>query len=248
MGRRLGQHFLFDHAILEWIARAACGDAAVTVIEIGPGLGGLTAHLLPLCQRLIAVELDPTLAAALRERFRDEPRFELIEGDVLTTDLAQWGRVSVAGNIPYYITSPIVERTLALGPLLERAVFLVQKEVADRLSAEPGSRDFGYLSVMTQLRCTARTLFKVKPGAFRPPPKVDSAVVALEPHGEAFTDDPAGFEAFASACFRQKRKTLKNNLAGTPFAAKLAIRQEAGMRAEQLSAAALARLFDTLKD
>ena len=247
MGRRLGQHFLFDQAILDRIAQAACGERAATVIEIGPGPGGLTARLLPRCDHLVAVEMDSTLAAGLRARCGGDPKFELIEADVLQTDLSRWGRVVVVGNIPYYITSPIVDKTLALGPLLERAVFLVQKEVASRLIARPGSRDYGYLSVSVQLRCRVRKLFDVRRGAFRPPPKVESAVVLLEPLREPLCPDVPGFLRFASACFRHKRKTLKNNLAGLFPPARMQDMKEASLRAEQLAVSELVRLFATLK-
>lgn len=253
MGQRLGQHFLFDNSILERIARAACDEHASTVIEIGPGPGGLTAHLLPHCDRLVAIELDPALAAALRARYADEPKFELVEGDVLQADLSRWGPAVIVGNIPYYITSPIVDRALSLGPLLQRAVFLVQKEVADRLAAAPGSRDYGYLSVSTQARCSAKVLFNVKRGAFRPPPKVESAVILLEPLAEPVCDDLEGFLRFASACFRQKRKTLRNNLAGRNNLAevfdkaKIDALPEASGRAEQLSVGELVRIFNILK-
>ncbi len=248
MGQRLGQHFLFDRSILERIASAACGEHAPTVIEIGPGPGGLTERLLARCDRLVAVELDPTLAAALRARYAAEPRFELVEADVLQTGLSRWGRAVVVGNIPYYITSPIVEKTLDMGHLLERSVFLVQKEVADRLAAAPGSRDYGYLSVAVQVRCQVRMLFDVRRGAFRPPPKVASTVVLLEPRGEPLCADVEEFLRFASACFRMKRKTLRNNLAGRFEKARIEALEEAGLRAEQLSVSELVRLFARLKD
>jgi 16S rRNA (adenine1518-N6/adenine1519-N6)-dimethyltransferase len=247
VGQRLGQHFLFDVSILGRIARAACGEHASTVIEIGPGPGGLTAELLPLCDRLAAVELDPALAAALRDRYAREPRFELLEADVLQADLTRWGPAVVAGNIPYYITSPIVDRVLDMGPLLQRAVFLVQKEVAERLAAAPGSRDYGYLSVSTQARCTARMLFTVKRGSFRPPPKVESAVVLLEPLPAAVCDDLPSFLRFAALCFRQKRKTLRNNLAGTFDPARIDALPAASARAEQLPVSELVRIFNILK-
>jgi 16S rRNA (adenine1518-N6/adenine1519-N6)-dimethyltransferase len=251
VGQRLGQHFLFDNSILERIARAACGEHATnvisTVIEIGPGPGGLTAQLLPHCDRLVAVELDPALAEALRKRYASEPKFELVDSDVLQADLTRWGPAVVVGNIPYYITSPIVDRALSLGPLLLRAVFLVQKEVADRLAAAPGSRDYGYLSVSTQARCTAKVLFGVKRGSFRPPPKVESAVILLEPLAEPVCDDLEGFLRFASICFRQKRKTLRNNLADVFEKAKIDALPEASSRAEQIPVSELARIFNILK-
>ena len=247
MGQRLGQHFLFDNSILERIALAACGEHAGTVIEIGPGPGGLTSQLLPRCDRLAAVELDPVLAGALRARYAAEPKFEIVEADVLQADLTCWGPSVVVGNIPYYITSPIVDRALSLGALLQRAVFLVQKEVADRLAAPPGSRDYGYLSVSTQARCTAKVLFGVKRGSFRPPPKVESAVILLEPLAEPVCGDLDGFLRFASTCFRQKRKTLRNNLAGHFDKAKIDPLPEASGRAEQLSVGDLVRIFNILK-
>ena len=247
MGQRLGQHFLHDNSILERIALAACGEHVSTVVEIGPGPGGLTAHLMPRCDHLVAIELDPELAAALRARYAAEPKFELVEADVLQSDLTRWGPAVVAGNIPYYITSPIVDRALSLGPLLQRAVFLVQKEVANRLASPPGSRDYGYLSVSTQARCRAKVLFNVKRGAFRPPPKVESAVILLEPLAEPVSDDLAGFLRFVSTCFRQKRKTLRNNLAGGFDKAQIDALPEASQRAEQLSVGELVRIFNILK-
>lgn len=246
MGRPLGQHFLFQHSILERIAAVACPEQVELCIEIGPGPGGLTDSLHPRARRLIAVELDSALATNLRHKFAENPTVEVVEGDVLQTNLAQWGPATVCGNLPYYITSPIVEHVLAMGPALQRAVFLVQKEVADRLAAAPGSRDYGYLSVATQLYCEVDRLFVVKPASFRPPPKVDSAVVRLVPRPELATADPRGFLRFASACFRQKRKTLRNNLSGLYPAGRVAALPEAGLRAEQLAVPDLIRLFQTL--
>ncbi|MBI4892525.1 MAG: ribosomal RNA small subunit methyltransferase A [Acidobacteria bacterium] len=240
MGRPLGQHFLFQRSILERIAASALPAPPPLCIEIGPGPGALTELLLERTERLVAVELDPALADNLRRRYAGEPRFSLLEGNVLETELRGMGPAVVCGNIPYYITSPIIERALALGPELIRAVFLIQKEVADRLAAEPGSRDYGYLTVATQALCAVEKLFVVKPASFRPPPKVDSAVVRLTPHAEPLVADYAAFRRFASQCFRQKRKTLRNNLgrADIPYA---------GMRAEQLTLAQLAELFQALR-
>lgn len=247
MGRRLGQHFLFQRSILDRIAAEACAGDPPVVIEIGPGPGGLTAALLERAQRLIAVELDPVLAEALRQRYRDEPRFTLIEADVMGTDLTQWGPASVCGNIPYYITSPIVERALALGSALQRAVFLVQKEVADRLAARPGSRDYGYLTAATQAQCNVERLFVVKAAAFKPPPKVDSAVVRLVPRPEPLGVDLVEFREFLSACFRQKRKTLRNNLTSVAGAGATDL-PYASMRAEQLSLEQLVEVFQAVRD
>lgn len=247
MPRKLGQHFLYQEAILERIASSACGDHSETVIEIGPGPGTLTRHLLPRADRVVAIELDSTLAAALRANHGGEPRFHLIEGDILAQDLRPFAPAVVCGNIPYYITSPIVEKALSLGSGLVRAVFLIQKEVADRLAAAPGSRDYGYLSVLAQAQCDVERLFVVKPSSFRPPPKVDSAVVRLTPRAAPLTADLPAFRRFASFCFRQKRKNLRNNLAGTEFAPAIASLPEASLRAEQLSVPDLVALHARLQ-
>lgn len=226
---------------------SACGESAARVIEIGPGPGGLTEALLPRAAELILIELDPALAAGLRARYLEQAAVTVVEADVLSTNLAQWGPAVVCGNLPYYITSPIIEQTLALGALLERAVFLVQREVAARLAAAPGNREYGYLSVCVQAECRVERLFIVKPAAFRPPPKVDSAVVRLTPLAGPVCADRAAFRRFASLCFRQKRKTLRNNLAGQVARDVLDRLPEAGLRAEQLSVAELAGLLERLR-
>lgn len=213
-----------------------CPEREPLVIEIGPGRGALTEKLLARADRVVAIEIDRDLAASLRGR---SPSLEVVEADVLRTDLAQWGRVPIAGNLPYYITSPIVEKALRAGAA--RAVFLMQKEVAERLTAKPGTRDYGYLTVMAAAYANARILFTVKPGAFQPPPKVDSAVVLLEPRPPVVQDVDA-FLRFAGHCFKQKRKTIRNNLAPV-YGETVNTWPEAGMRAEQLSLEQLAEMF-----
>ncbi|GIU74377.1 MAG: ribosomal RNA small subunit methyltransferase A [Bryobacteraceae bacterium] len=228
MGRRLGQHFLYQDSILETIARAACGDLAPRIIEIGCGPGTLTRFLLERAGEVIGIEADPRLAEGLRRRFQTASAFRLIEGDVLEVDFRPLAPAVVCGNIPYYITGPILRKTLELGPGLIRAVFLVQREVADRLIARPGSRQYGLLSAAAQALCSVERICAVRAGAFRPPPKVDSAVVRLEPLPAPRVADYAAFLDFAARCFRHKRKTLRNNLgrADIPFAER---------RAEELS-------------
>lgn len=249
-GRRLGQHFLTRRATLERIALAVCPEREPLVIEIGPGRGALTEFLLPRSERLIAIEIDPALSAHLRRRFSGDARLTLVEGDVLRTDLAHWGPAVVAGNLPYYITSPILEKVFALGSLLRRAVLLVQKEVAERLVAGPGARQYGFLTVRTRLFTVPEILFKVPASAFSPPPKVDSAVVLLTPKPESELPPPGDrsrFLEFAGRCFRQKRKTLRNNLAGLYGKDLIDSWPEAGLRAEQLSLGQLLELYQRLQ-
>jgi 16S rRNA (adenine1518-N6/adenine1519-N6)-dimethyltransferase len=234
VGQRLGQHFLIKGSILERIAAAACPEREELVIEIGPGRGALTEKLLKRADRVIAIELDPYLVEHLRSRYTAE----VIHADVLSIDLAQWGRAVIAGNLPYYITSPILEKVLPLD--FRRAVFLMQKEVAERLVAQPGSRDYGYLTVQTAVFAHARLLFGVKPSAFHPPPKVDSEVVLLE-RRPPIVDDVAGFLRFVSRAFRHKRKTIRNNLPEVPGVSEW---PEAGLRAEQIAIGQLAAMYD----
>jgi 16S rRNA (adenine1518-N6/adenine1519-N6)-dimethyltransferase len=265
MARRFGQHFLARKSILDRIADAACATLTAAgseceeaagktgrptlVIEIGPGKGALTESLLARADQLIAIEVDTYLVHYLRQKFAaeiDQGRLTLIEGDVLKTDLTQWGPAVVAGNLPYYITSPILEKLFTMGDSWTRAVFLMQKEVAERLTAQPGTRDFGYLSVQTQLFANPEILFEVARAAFRPPPKVDSAVIRLE-HSGRVIEDRAAFLKFASAAFRHKRKTLRNNLAPLYGKDRVDALPEAKQRAEQLSLDALLNLFERLR-
>jgi len=248
--QRLGQHFLKEDSVLERIAQLACPDGGSPVIEIGPGRGALTTHLLERSERVIAIEIDPALAAFLREKFQDKPHFTLIEADAREIDLRQWGPASVTGNLPYYAATPIIEKTLAPGaPWLQRAVFMVQKEVAQRLAARPHSRDYGYLSVQTQLFAGVELVFDVPPSAFEPPPKVQSSVVRLTPHNRAAElgiGDTTRFLSFVGQCFRQKRRTLRNNLAGVFGKAALEGLPEAARRAEELTLDRFAHLFRVL--
>lgn len=240
--RRLGQHFLAKGSTLDRIARAACAGGEPLIIEIGPGKGALTERLLAYSPRVVAIEVDPELVEYLRHRFSDEPRLEIVPGDAMETDLEQWGPAALAGNLPYYAATPIVEKSLAT---FRHAVFLVQKEVAERLTAQPGRREYGFLTVKTWLHADARILFEVKPAAFRPPPKVDSAVVEFQPRrraAEAGVADVQGFLRFASQCFRHKRKTIRNNLAAS-YGRAVEDWPEAGLRAEQISPLQLAAMF-----
>ena len=217
MGRRLGQHFLFDPAILERIAEALDPTPDDVVLEVGPGLGTLTRHLAARVGLVVAMERDRSLVDRLqRPRERgDEPlpsNVRLVQGDALELDwheLAGGARFKVSGNIPYAITSPLIDKAL-LSPYPELVVFLVQREVADRLAAEPGGKSYGALSVGVQAVAHVERLFTVKAGAFRPPPAVDSAVVRLTPLDTPLVaaDDQAEFRRFVTALFGQRRKQL----------------------------------------
>jgi 16S rRNA (adenine1518-N6/adenine1519-N6)-dimethyltransferase len=230
--QKLGQHFLIQGSSLERIAAAACPTPTELVVEIGPGRGALTAKLLGRASRVVAIEVDPYLAEHLRQKYAAEPRLEIVEADVLATDLSRWPGAPIAGNLPYYITSPILQRALRVRP--PRAVFLMQEEVAQRLIAQPGSRDYGFLTVQTAVFARAKRLFGVKPSAFHPPPKVDSAVVLLEPK-ETPVGDPEEFLKFVGLCFEHKRKTLRNNLAEIYGRGVVDSWPEAKLRAEQIS-------------
>jgi len=251
---RLGQHFLSSPGILDRIARAiaAAAGSACPVIEIGAGPGPLTARLLELGLRVTAIEVDPRLAARLRAAHGSDPRLEVLQADILSTGLAQLiagrppGRAVVAGNLPYYITSPILQRICDAAERIPEAVLLVQKEVAARIAARPGSRDFGYLSVLCQSHARAEVLFDVPAGAFRPAPKVVSALVRLRMEPRLAAWGVAGreqFLEFAQLCFRRKRQTLGNNLKERFGREKLAGVGECRLRGEQLGVEGLAGLW-----
>jgi 16S rRNA (adenine1518-N6/adenine1519-N6)-dimethyltransferase len=207
--RRLGQHFLHDPRILNGIADAVGATAADTVLEIGPGLGGLTEALLRRAGRVVAIEKDAEIIHALRARVPDAT---IVEGDALELDWAALGGGRgglVAGNIPYNITSPLLDKALTPSRP-RRIVFLVQREVALRVGAGPGDRDYGALSVGIQAVARAEVLFRVPAGAFRPVPKVDSAVLRLEPLEEPLVPDEEvrSFRAAVVGLFGFRRKQL----------------------------------------
>ena len=230
---KLGQNFLVDDAARHAIVDALGDLSKRTVIEIGPGHGAITEILAARCHKLIALELDRALAAELTFRFRDRPQVQIVEADVLKTDLQalvpEGETADVVGNLPYYITSDILLQLFAAGSagMLARAVLMMQREVADRVSAAPGVRDYGLLSATAQMNAQVDSLFTLPPSAFSPPPEVYSTVLRLQfaPRFAELGVDAAGFDAFLRQCFAQKRKTLQNNL------------RAAGHSAEQLAAA-----------
>jgi 16S rRNA (adenine1518-N6/adenine1519-N6)-dimethyltransferase len=261
---KLGQHFLSDARIRERVVRSIALRANDLVIEIGPGKGAMTGLLAARAGRVVAVELDTTLAELLEEKFRDNPRVEVVRGDILATDLAEICRRQQAedcfvfGNLPYYITSPILHHLFQYRMSIRGMALLVQREVAERIAAAPGSRAYGYLSVLAQLYSRPRIAFSVRPGAFSPPPKVQSALVQFEMTARPSTPeleavDAEEFLKFAQTCFGKKRKSTLNNL-GERFGrtrveqalADLGLARS--IRAEQLSLSQLARLHRRLQD
>lgn len=213
----MGQHFLGDPAWQQRIYATLPRPDQETWLEIGAGHGEMTALLAAKARRLVAIEADAKLAATLRERAaRELPNVEVVAGDVLQLDLAQWlGHGSrVYGNLPYYITSPILHRLFECADRLASIHIVIQLEVAQRIVAPPGSRDYGYLSVASQFYAKPEIALRIPPGAFRPPPKVTSALLHLILPGARASAGVAGdakFLKFVQKCFAMKRKTLRNN-------------------------------------
>jgi len=210
--KRFGQHFLTDRHYLARIVAAIAPRAGDTMVEIGPGPGALTEELARVVKPLDVVEIDRDLAAALRQRFTpDEVRVH--EGDVLDFDFAALGEgLRVVGNLPYNISTPILFRIAETADRVRDATFMLQKEVVDRMVASPDTPDYGRLSVMLQYRFAMAVALRVPPGAFTPPPKVDSAVVRMEPlpASRPRARDEALYARIVMAAFSQRRKTLRN--------------------------------------
>jgi len=265
----LGQHFLADHSAAGKIVEALGDVSQGTVLEVGPGRGIITSLLAPRTRRVIAIELDRVLAAQLRMKFALRPNVEIIEGDILAIDFSTlFGPkpgstrpgidfkpepVRVVGNLPYYITSDILLRLFAHRQYFETIVIMLQREVAERLAAAPGTSDYGLLSATAQLYARVDNLFTLPPGAFSPPPKVHSTVVrlTLAPRIESLRVPEEEFINFLKLSFGQKRKTLWNNLK-SQYApdvlrselAKTAVKHT--VRAEALSLEKSAALFRAL--
>jgi 16S rRNA (adenine1518-N6/adenine1519-N6)-dimethyltransferase len=232
-----GQNFLADEAILDAIARLAVERPGEVVIELGSGLGHLTERLLAHGARVVAVERDREMARVLRGEFGDTIR--LVEADAARADFARLaadapgegpggapggapeGRVAVAGNIPYHLTSPILFSLLDQARSVSRAVLLLQREVAERLAASPGTKDWGLLSVLLQQLGEVEIDRIVPRGAFHPPPRVESAVVRIDLHGrQPRAADPRRFRLLVKAGFAQRRKVLKNALEASRVASR----------------------------
>jgi len=267
---KLGQNFLVDPEAMERIVAALGPLDETTVVEIGPGEAALTELLARRAGRLIAIELDRVLAAQLRMRFTPHPNVEILEADILQLDLGTvlgstpgplrdlrptgMRKAHIVGNLPYYITSDILLKLFASAERIETMVLMVQKEVAERVTAAPGSRDYGLLSATAQMHGTAEMLFELGPESFDPPPNVRSAVfrMRIQPRFDELRVDRAGFIAFLRAIFAQKRKTVSNNLKAVYDKAIVGRALERSgiapaRRAETISLEEMARLYRELK-
>ncbi len=216
--KRFGQNFLVDNNIIDKIVTAINPKKDDTLIEIGPGQGALTDPLLQKCPSLNVVELDKDLIPRLRVQFFNYPEFTIHEGDALKFDFTTLVKdnkpLRIVGNLPYNISTPLMFHLLSYGTAVKDMHFMLQKEVVDRLTAAPGEKAYGRLGIMVQYYCKTTPLVHVPPTAFRPMPKVDSAVVRLEPRAEI--KNPAHnielLKKLVNACFQQRRKTLRNTL------------------------------------
>lgn len=211
--KRFGQHFLADSAVIDAIVAAIAPQPGEAIVEIGPGLGAMTQPLLARCGRLTVIELDRDLAARLRRN----PQLEVIEADVLTVDFAALaehagGRLRVVGNLPYNISSPILFHLLPVAGRMIDQTFMLQKEVVARMAAAPGGKDYGRLSVMLQWRYDIEAILDVPPEAFEPPPRVDSAVVRMQPLPGVEGVDAALLGELVKVAFSQRRKLLRHTL------------------------------------
>lgn len=211
--KSLGQHFLTDTAIIYQIVDAIVADEGDRVIEIGPGTGALTSWLVQKFNDLHVIEIDQRAVKVLKEKMEG---ITIHEKDVLKVDWSELikkeGRTVVLGNLPYYITTPILFDLLEQRSGIDEAILMMQKEVAERLVAEPSSKQYGILSVQTQLFCTPEILFEVPPTAFNPPPKVTSAVIKLRFDKEDLSFSDQSLKTLVRTAFNQRRKKLSNSL------------------------------------
>ncbi|MBL8297552.1 MAG: 16S rRNA (adenine(1518)-N(6)/adenine(1519)-N(6))-dimethyltransferase RsmA [Rhodanobacteraceae bacterium] len=239
--KQFGQHFLHDPGLIRRIVQAIAPKSGDRLVEIGPGEGAITLPLLREHGRLTVIELDRDLIPRIQNAAREAGELEVIHADVLTVDfsqLAAGGKLRLVGNLPYNISSPILFHCLDHAAAISDMHFMLQKEVVDRMAAAPGSKVYGRLSVMLQLYSTVEPLLKVPPGAFNPPPKVDSAVVRLTPlPAERRHDaDPGIIERIVRHAFGQRRKTLSNALQGVATSTQIcAAGIDPRQRAEQLA-------------
>ncbi|MFK7830557.1 MAG: 16S rRNA (adenine(1518)-N(6)/adenine(1519)-N(6))-dimethyltransferase RsmA [Congregibacter sp.] len=240
--KRFGQNFLVDSGVIAQLESAIHAQKTQHLVEIGPGLGALTGALVQSGCRLDAVELDRDLATPLLAAFSIYENFQLHQADALRFDFGQLADddrpLRVVGNLPYNISTPLIFSLLANAAVIQDMHFMLQLEVVQRLTAEPGNKDWGRLGIMAQFYCDTELLFEVPPEAFDPPPKVHSAIVRLTPHQTSPWPDcqPDRLANLVRAAFSQRRKTLRNNLKGVLTAASVeSIGIDPGCRAETLT-------------
>jgi 16S rRNA (adenine1518-N6/adenine1519-N6)-dimethyltransferase len=251
--KRLAQHLLADPGIVRRIVQLAALNGTEDVLEIGAGLGVLSAELASRASRLWLIEIDRDFAARLREQFTHAPHVTVVEENVLTADLQAFGTppITLVGNLPYNISTPVLFRLLDHCGRFARLVLMLQREVAQRLRAEPGRRQYGALSVLVQYRACVRRGLLVDARAFVPPPRVQSEVVVLEPHREAAIQvrDPDDFRRVVRATFQKRRKQLVNSLgavAREPRQVLLSAGVDAARRPETLTIAEFGRIADAV--
>ena len=240
--KRFGQNFLTDSAIIDRIAQAVAPRSEQHLVEIGPGQGALTDALVNSGCKLDVIELDRDLVPGLLAAFSVKPRFKLHSADALKFDYASLlqsagERLRIVGNLPYNISTPLIFKLLENAGIVEDMHFMLQREVVERLAAEPGSKHWGRLGIMAQYHCQIENLFDVAPESFRPQPKVQSAIVRLTPWQESPWQpcDLAQLGAVVQSAFAQRRKTLRNNLKGIIDSTALeALDIDPGARAETL--------------
>jgi len=247
--KRFGQHFLIDPDVIQQIVSSIAPRPGDTLVEIGPGQGAITAPLARSGATLHAIEFDRDLAASLRLRFADYEHVWIHEADALKFDYASAGDdLRIVGNLPYNISTPLLFRLLGFLDHIRDMHFMLQKEVVDRMAAEPGNKAYGRLTVMLGCRAEIVPLFDVSPDSFSPPPKVMSSVVRIGPRAHTIAvADPARFSALVAQGFSQRRKTLHNALKGAATDAELTSAGiDPGARAEQVPIEAWARLANQL--
>ncbi len=251
--KRFGQHFLVDSFVIDEIIALIGPHRHDRILEIGPGGGALTEQLVASGANVVVVEIDRDLSARLEARFSGAANVTVVESDILTFDLDRLGHPEnpwkLAGNLPYNISTPLIQHLLGHAARFSNMILMLQKEVAERLAAAPGRKAYGRLSVIAQRRCAITQHMDIGPDSFRPAPRVDSAVVELRPYARA---DDREFERWlsqiVSAAFSQRRKTLANTLGDYVDAAGFAQCDiDPGARAEQLSVADFVRLAEATR-
>ena len=215
--KRFGQNFLIDQQVIGQIVAAINPSSDDNLIEIGPGMAAITEHLVKLCPSMTLVELDRDLIEFLKRKLIDYPSVSIINGDALKTNFGEFyqgEKLRLVGNLPYNISTPLLFHLLDTKEYIRDMHFMLQREVVDRLSASPGEKSYGRLSVMIQYHCRVMPLIPVPPSSFKPAPKVQSAVVRLTPYDEPphKAENPELLSKIVSLCFQQRRKTLKNCL------------------------------------